>query len=70
MDRGYPNGWTPRHAAYDVTETRVRGGTVRVHTPRRTEAEEAAFRDGVDSAIQAACPGWRLKRDNEAEAVV
>lgn len=66
---GYPNGWRPRYAAYEVTEERTCGGVVRVHAPRRTPGEEAMFLDGVDTAIRAACPGWRLKRD-KAKAVV
>lgn len=64
---GYPNGWTPRYAAYEVTEERTRG--VQIHAPRRTPDEEATFLDGVDAAIRAACPGWRLKR-GKAKAVV
>lgn len=66
---GYPNGWRPRYAAYEVTKERTRGGIVQIHVPRRTPDEEAAFLDGVDAAIRAYCPAWRLKR-GKAKAVV
>ena len=61
MDGEYPNGWTPRYAAYSVTEVRCRGGTVRVHEPRRSAAEEAVFRDGLRNVIESVCPGWTLR---------
>ena len=61
MDREYPNGWTPRYAAYSVTEVRCHSGTVRVHEPRRSAAEEAVFRNGLRSVIESVCPGWTLK---------
>ena len=68
MDREYPNGWTPRYAAYSVTEVRCRGGTVRVHEPRRSAAEEVMFQEGLRNVIEAVCPGWTLKNKSAVPA--